>query len=63
MVAFVKAKEEFKHKKTLPGILYSDVIRLVSHKKKIEKVFHKKFDFDLTIFFADIVFPFHIFII
>ena len=33
MVAFVKAKEEFKHKKTLPGILYSDVIRLVSRKK------------------------------
>ena len=32
MVAFVKAKEEFKHKKTLPGILYSDVIRLVSRK-------------------------------
>ena len=37
MVAFVKAKEEFKHKKTLPGILYSDVIRLVSHKKKLKK--------------------------
>ena len=36
MVAFVKAKEEFKHKKTLPGILYSDVIRLVSRKKKIK---------------------------
>ena len=28
MVAFVKAKEEFKHKKSLPGLLYySDVIR------------------------------------
>ena len=36
MVAFVKAKEEFKHKKTLPGILYSDVIRLASRTKKIE---------------------------
>ena len=61
MVAFVKAKEEFKHKKTLPGILYSDVIRLVSRNKTL--IFYKEFDFDLTIFFADIVFPFHIFII
>ena len=49
MVAFVKAKEEFKHKKTLPGILYSDVIRLVSRNKTL--IFYKEFDFDLTIFF------------